>query len=401
MTRSVLRKYQTQERQYQKQFLKKQVRQIVSLMKPDFTESDFVDAFRQVYPYEWKRLDEWCKDCIRREKDRLRQKGEKIVDAVDAGTYILRYSSGLIYKRRQQQSDSYIPTEAVTGKVRMSANKQSMSKLRRFNDKQDRALKLRQTSSPSYVDYFCHTYYSYRKKHPEDIDTRYLILHEASKYRCNASVRLLSQVAACERNHSLRWYAFQALQKMGVQDAKLGRARKGKKRPLDSVRYKEINSPQELLQRIYTSPLEQMKNYDLFISHSYKDKDALIRLKSLLNGHNLNVYLDWVNDKDELLREKTCAETASVITERIRNSKAILYIHTEESINSRWTPWEIGFAHALGKKICVYSPDETVEKPEFIQLYDTAVFEGNDLLVEEGESTIQIKDWIKKQNRKV
>lgn len=396
MTRSVLRKFQTQERQYQKQFLKTQVRQIISSMNPDFTKRDFVDAFKQTYPYEWKRLDEWCNDCIRREKDRLKQKGEKIIDAVDAGTYILRYSSSLISKRRQKQSDANIPKEAEADKVKLSVNKQSMAKLRRFNEKQESALKLRQTSTPSYVDYYCQTYYSYRKKHPEDIDTRYLILHEASKYRCTASVRLLSQVAACERNHSLRWYAFQVLQKMGVQDVKLGRARKGKKRPLDSVRYKEINSPQELLQRIYTSPLEKMKEYDLFISHSYKDKDALIRIKALLNGQNLNVYLDWVNDKDELLREKTCAETAAVITERIRNSRAILYIHTEESINSRWTPWEIGFAHALGKKICVYSPDENVEKPEFIQLYETAVFKSDDLLVKVGGSTIEIKDWIKK-----
>lgn len=395
MIRSVLRKYQTQERQYQKQFLKEQVRQIVSSMPPGFTESDFVDAFRQTYPYEWKRLVEWCKDCIRREKDRLKQKGEKIIDAVDAGTYILRYSSGLIHKRRQQQSDPIKSTEVAAVKTRLSVNRQSIAKLRRFNEKQEHALKLRQTSTPSYVDYYCHTYYTFRKKHPEDIDTRHLILHEASKYRCTASVRLLSQVAACERNHSLRWYAFQALQQMGVKDAKLGRARKGKKRSLDSVKYKEIDSPQELLQRIYTSPLEQMKSYDLFISHSYKDKDALIRLKAFLNGQNLNVYLDWVNDKDELLREKTSAETAAVIIERIRTSKAVLYIHTEESINSRWTPWEIGFAHALGKKICVYSPDETVEKPEFIRLYNTAILEMDKFQVVEGDHPIMIKDWIK------
>ena len=392
MTKSVIRKYQTQQRQYHSQFLKKQVRKVVASMGKGFTDEEFIEAFKQTFPYEWKRMETWCNEYIRRDQDWLKAKGEKVYDAVDVSTYILRYSSSAIEKKRQQQ---LMDDGSDEPKVDASPNKRSISKLRKFNEKQETALRLRQTSSPKYVDYYCRTYYEYRKRYPEDIDSRYLILHEASKYRCSSSVRLLSQVAACERNNSLRWYAFHALQQMGVQDAKVGRARKGNKRPLDSIRYNAIDSPQELLQRIYTSPIEKMKNYDLFISHSYKDRDALIRIKALLNGSNLNVYLDWVNDKDELLREKTCAETAAVITERIRNSKAILYIHTEESINSRWTPWEIGFAHALGKKICVYSPDETVEKPEFIQLYDTAVLEGDGLLVKADGSAIKITDWIK------
>ena len=93
-----------------------------------------------------------------------------------------------------------------------------------------------------------------------------------------------------------------------------------------------------------------MKHYDLFLSHSYKDKDKLIELKDSLNAIGLNVYTDWVNDKDELLRDLTCAETAKVITERLKASKAILYVHTNASFDSKWTPWELGFASALNNQ---------------------------------------------------
>ena len=92
-----------------------------------------------------------------------------------------------------------------------------------------------------------------------------------------------------------------------------------------------------------------MKHYDLFLSHSYRDKDKLIELKNTLNALGLNVYMDWVNDKDELIRTLTSKYMAIVITERIKASKAILYVHTNSSMNSKWTPWELGFAYAIGE----------------------------------------------------
>lgn len=176
-------------------------------MGKGFTDEEFIEAFKQTFPYEWKRMGTWCNEYIRRDQDWLKAKGEKVYDAVDVSTYILRYSSSAIEKKHQQQ---LMDDGSDEPKVDASPNKRSISKLRKFNEKRETALRLRQTSSPKYVDYYCRTYYEYRKRYPEDIDSRYLILHEAIKYRCASSVRLLSQVAACERNNSLRWYAFHA-----------------------------------------------------------------------------------------------------------------------------------------------------------------------------------------------
>lgn len=129
-------------------------------------------------------------------------------------------------------------------------------------------------------------------------------------------------------------------------------------------------------------------------AHSYKDKNKLIELKDSLNAIGLNVYMDWVNDRYELLRELTCAETAKVITERIKASKAILYVHTNASQDSKWTPWELGFASALKKPILVYRPEPTENEPEYLQLYIPVVLEEGHLLV--GVEKTDIIEWLKR-----
>lgn len=139
-----------------------------------------------------------------------------------------------------------------------------------------------------------------------------------------------------------------------------------------------------------------MKKFDLFLSHSSFDSELLLSLKSVLNHSNVNVYVDWVSDRNALKRELTNVNTANTIVERLKSAKALLYIHTEASQNSKWTPWELGFFHALKGKICIYNPDN-IEKAPYLDIYPTAVLEGDKLLVETKEKKISIKEWIEQQ----
>lgn len=147
------------------------------------------------------------------------------------------------------------------------------------------------------------------------------------------------------------------------------------------------------MEAIYNSQLEQMKHYDLFLSHSYRDKDKLIELKNTLNALGLNVYMDWVNDKDELIRTLTSKDTAIVITERIKASKAILYVHTNSSMNSKWTPWELGFAYAIGKPVLVYKVEASNDDPEYLQLFELVVFEDKKFKLNDKNET-PLLDWL-------
>lgn len=345
-----------------------------------------VELFKYCYPNLWEDIcryhDEMTKWNASRKKKNLSvvygfQYPEQFIEShshVNADTSIVN-------GKTQEEIDAIIET----------IRNQSLAKLNSRETKDSKRERYIQHTQPGYVGLHIKAYYSLRKQHPEDIDARYLIVHELAKYKCDDTIRFLTCLVRCEKNLSLQHFAWEKLNELGVTGVHKGR-RKGKKKVTHVKRFVPILTPQDLLKAIYNSPLEQMKHYDLFLSHSYKDKNKLIELKDSLNAMGLNVYMDWVNDKDELLRNLTCAETAKVITERIKASKAIFYVHTNASSNSKWTPWELGFASALNKPILVYRPEETENEPEYLQLYNTVVLEEGQLLI--GSEKTDIREWL-------
>ena len=60
------------------------------------------------------------------------------------------------------------------------------------------------------------------------MNARYLILLEASQFKCKETLSFLYKIAACDKNSDLRLMAFYALQKLG-EHPWLGRDRKEKK----------------------------------------------------------------------------------------------------------------------------------------------------------------------------
>lgn len=343
-----------------------------------------INLFRYCYPNLWKDVCDYHKDMLQWNKYRKDNRLSSIYEFSTPKDYLKSKISGI-------GSISNKSSEEQIRIIIESIRKESLAKLNRRVSKDLMRERFKQHLKPSYVDLHVEAYYRIRKANPENIDTRYLIIHELAKYKCEDTIRFLKSLVRCEKNMPLQHYAWQCLNSLGITGEHKGR-RKGKKKLTHTKGFVPIQTPKGLLKAIYNSPLEQMKHYDLFLSHSYKDKDKLIELKDSLNAMGLNVYMDWVNDKDELLRHLTCAETAKVITERIKLSKAILYVHTNSSLNSKWTPWELGFAYALNKPILVYRPEETENEPEYLQLYTPATLEKGQLII---ENKTLINDWLK------
>lgn len=346
-----------------------------------------IELFKYCYPNLWRDVCEYHEAMIKWNASRAKKNLSRVYE-YDSPEQFLESHSGV-------KADASI----VSGKMQEeicviieSIRKQSLAKLNSREAKDTERERYIQHTQPLYVVQHIKAYYNTRRMYPEDIDTRYLIVHELAKYKCDDTIKFLIGLVRCEKNLPLQHYAWQKLNELGVTGVHKGR-RKGKKKMTHTKRFVPIHTPQDLLKAIYNSPLEHMKHYDLFLSHSYKDKDKLIELKDSLNAMGLNVYMDWVNDKDELKRDLTCAETAKVITERIKASKAILYVHTNASLNSKWTPWELGFASALNKPILVYRPEPTENEPEYLQLYIPVVLEERQLLI--GAEKTEIKEWLK------
>jgi len=109
--------------------------------------------------------------------------------------------------------------------------------------------------------------------------------------------------------------------------------------------------PEELEYRINNSKEQQIKVYDFFISHSSKDFHFVQTVINKLNKDNKNVYCDWINDNDYLKRHLVGDATKFVIETRIEQSKAIMFVESDNSKNSNWVEYELNYARELGKPI--------------------------------------------------
>ena len=139
--------------------------------------------------------------------------------------------------------------------------------------------------------------------------------------------------------------------------------------------------------------IEKIKEYDVFISHNSNDENKIVEFYKKLNQNGYVAYIDWVNDKFDLKRQWCNASTAQVIKERIRQSKVFIVFLSRSTLKSQWCPWELGYADALGKKICVYLYDsEKICIPQFYEGYPKVYFDDK-IWIEEGER-IEFENWI-------
>lgn len=97
--------------------------------------------------------------------------------------------------------------------------------------------------------------------------------------------------------------------------------------------------------------------YDVFLSHSTKDKNLIKKIRRYLEDNNgLSVYIDW--DEDEGTHRD---DIADVVRTAMKRSKTFLVVKTENSDESSWVSWETGFYDNLdSNKIGVL----LVEDPE-------------------------------------
>lgn len=81
----------------------------------------------------------------------------------------------------------------------------------------------------------------------------------------------------------------------------------------------------------------------IFLSHSHKDKDLVEQVALFLMDQGVYVYVDW---KDSSMPEITSATTANNIKSRIRTCDSFIVLASNNAIDSKWVPWELGFADA-------------------------------------------------------
>lgn len=143
-----------------------------------------------------------------------------------------------------------------------------------------------------------------------------------------------------------------------------------------------------------------------FLSHSSKDEDLVDGAIRILRNHVAKVYIDKV---DPAMPPYTTKKTASLLKDRISQTKRFVLLATKNSVNSNWVPWELGIAD--GKKglsnIAIFPAVEerhqtTWTKSEYLGLYRRIIWgdiEGYDkpmwIVLDEEENTASpLRRWI-------
>lgn len=132
------------------------------------------------------------------------------------------------------------------------------------------------------------------------------------------------------------------------------------------------SSQTRILNESYNQFSAKKANYDLFLSHSYLDKDLVLTLVQLFTNAGYYVYVDWIDDV-QLDRNNVTVATANFIKSRIKQCKGLSYISTSNIVSSKWCPWELGIADGLySGKACilpVLNQGDSYNGQEYLKLY--------------------------------
>jgi hypothetical protein len=122
------------------------------------------------------------------------------------------------------------------------------------------------------------------------------------------------------------------------------------------------------------SEAKQKNTFDIFLSHSFLDKDAVKGLFIDLTRLGFSVYVDWIIDP-HLDRKNVTKESTKLIQKRLKSCKCLLLAISENADLSKWIPWELGYVDGH-TNLCALIPvakanniSYNFERKEYLLLY--------------------------------
>lgn len=313
---------------------------VAETLKPGYTGNDLLQAFKDYYPFEWEEICERWK--IYSEKDKfLRQKrGKTRYNPLKPEEYFIslmkvRYlmSKGFREKHKQNYNEQIRASKAKTLRLKRDGR---INKKRQQIEMHTEDL---QKVDPGFIEALIYAYHDRRNSANDKME----IFNEIQKYDCEKSRQFFWKLNDSERNNQIRLLAFKHLQKSGHY-VKLRKGFKGKKKTYQTERSTFEGTPEALAKKLQDDrSIQGLKRYDLFISHSSKDKAYVRQMKEKANAVGLNCYVDWVADNDFLKRSMVSDYTREVLKVRMKQSQKLLYLSSDQSRNSQWVSLELDY----------------------------------------------------------
>lgn len=121
----------------------------------------------------------------------------------------------------------------------------------------------------------------------------------------------------------------------------------------------------------FAASYKSENRYDIFLSHKFSDAKLIIGLTELLKSFNYSVFVDWMVQPSD--RSQVSKNTANWLRKTMKQCKCLLYAHSENSSESRWMPWELGYSDAIHGRVAVIPIQENNQQvfsgQEYLGLY--------------------------------
>jgi hypothetical protein len=134
-------------------------------------------------------------------------------------------------------------------------------------------------------------------------------------------------------------------------------------------------------------------SHDIFLSHSFADKEIILGVALLIEDLGYSVFIDW-RDDPYLDRSNVTPGTAQKLRARMKSSRCLFYATTSNSSDSKWMPWELGFKDGDNTRAAILP----------IMQYSTTTYQGREYLgiypyVDVGDNRLgQRRLWVRRSS---
>lgn len=335
----VKRKYVGEQMRLAKS-LNRPLSMIVETLKPGYTGNDLLQAFQEYYPFEWKIICEMWKEYSEKDRFLKKVKGKSRYNMPKPEKYFfslmkVKYLLSGGFRKKHEQA---YQEEERAEKERLLRKKRA-SKIQRTKSRVEDYKRNIQQVDPGFIDALI---YAYHDRHNSTND-KMEIFKELQKFECEKTDSFFLKINDCEQNNQIRNMAFWHLQHMGHY-VKLRKNFKGKKKVYQIEKSTLEGTPQALAERLQNRKSAQNKKYyDLFISHSSQDRDPVRKVVEAANVLGMSCYVDWTEDNDFLKRSMVSEYTREVLKVRMKQSRCLLYLSSENSRASEWVAFELDY----------------------------------------------------------
>jgi hypothetical protein len=148
--------------------------------------------------------------------------------------------------------------------------------------------------------------------------------------------------------------------------------------------YKSAAFTDSLKKSVIAEKQEPRQSYDVFLSHSYLDREPVLQVNYLLEDVlGFDVFVDWIEMPD-LDRSAVNQDTAATLRDVMNRCATLVYAVSVISSTSKWMPWELGYSDARHGRVAVLPIADVAttyaayRDQEFVGLYPYIDIENDD-----------------------